>query len=225
MSSLYVPGRPVLGGGPTRAVRTLKLPKPIPPPVVFDSFTDTAGVGLDAHVGEVGALWTMHPVSAVSTPVVSDRAQLRTAAISTTVLWVPSGAPATDEYDVECNFILWSGNSNIFSGIYARLDPVVQTGYLARYNNASTRFELARVNAGTLTMLGTSNLVLSGSRNYKVKLEVRNASKKLYVDGELLVSDTTDNTITGGKPGIRFFDGQAANGTGLHLDQFLVRNP
>lgn len=79
--------------------------------------------------------------------------------------------------------------------------------------------------AGSQTELGTAySQVLSAGNDYVVKLEIRDATKKVYIDGVERISDS-DNPITAaGKVGLYGFV-PATNSTGMHWADFSAADP
>ena len=186
--------------------------------VVTDTFTGTNGALLESHTGEVGATWNWHP---------NYPADLK---LQNNKVWGPewglyfaSGVPATNEYDVTADLTVMSNAGAI--GVTGRTSTSVNDDlYMARYNAGSARWELVKC-SGTCTNLGFFYQTLAIGSTYAVKLEIRNATKKLYVDGVERVS-STDNTITQvGRAGIRSGPGVTTASTGYHLDNFNVNPP
>jgi hypothetical protein len=201
---------------------------PVPPePFVEDSFTDVAGTILQSHVGEVGATWTRHTNSSASSAAITSAGRLRPTANAVTLIYFTSGTPATAEYDVQSVFRPVTQVSGDLVGICGRMDTAANTMYGVRYVVATGKWQLYKVVAGALTDLDAANgtMALNNLQEYVVKLEVRDATKKAYVDGvEVLTS--TDNAITAaGRPGIRWTTAASSDSTGIHLDDFQAVDP
>lgn len=180
-----------------------------------DTYTDTAGVLLQNHTGETGALWTKHP-NAGSDALITTGGRLR-ATSGTAALYYASGVPATAEYDVEAPFFVASVPSTTLDGIAGRLSTSVNTLYLARYNNTGFQWELLKLVAGTATVLATFAQALTVSQTYTVKLQIRDAAKKLFIDGVERIS-SADNAITAaGRAGVRMADNGGGDAAGLQL--------
>ena len=187
--------------------------------VVTDTFTGTNGTLLESHTGEVGATWGWHPNYAADLKLQNNK------------VWGPewglyfaSGIPSTNEYDVTADLTVMSNAGAI--GVTGRTSTSGSDDlYMARYNAGSVRWELVKCGGGACTNLGFFNQTLAIGSTYAVKLEIRNAAKKLFVDGVERVS-STDNTITQvGRAGIRTGPGVTTASTGYHLDNFNVNPP
>ena len=186
--------------------------------VVTDTFTGADGTALEDHVGEVGASWTWHANYPAYLRLQSGR------------VWGPewglyfaSGIPSTAEYDVTTDLHVKSNSGAI--GVVARSSTSgTDSLYMGRYNAAGARWELVKCTTSCTVLDSFAQTLVIGA-TYAIKLEVRNASKKLYVGGVERAS-STDNTITQiGRAGIRSGPGLASATTGYHLDNFNVNPP
>jgi hypothetical protein len=179
---------------------------------VQDTFTDTNGTNLNSHTGETGATWTDGSRTGDLT-INGNRVHYG----SGTVPWLyASGTPATAEYDVEADFVAVGipatpGNP----GIMGRMATAAETAYLIRYIESGTGWQFLKAVAGGYTVLGTYNTTLTS-----VKLEIRDAAKKVYLAGVERIS-SVDNAITAaGKAGITIAAGTSTNGN--HVDNFVA---
>lgn len=189
-----------------------------------DTFNRSAEA-LGTSAASDGGTWTsLNPGSSYGgTLRVSDANRCRSAGGGFAALYHHSGTPASAEYDVTVDFrVLTTGETRAF-GPAGRLSTSANTMYLARYSVANTRWEMLKIDAGSATSLGTFTQTLSADTTYTCKLEIRNATKKVYVDGVERIS-STDNAVTAaGKAGLR--DGSSTAGsdtTGHHVDNFLA---
>lgn len=190
--------------------------------VVSDSFTDTTNTLLQSHTGELGATWTRHTSSAANNLAISSGGRCRAAFDSVTIIYYASGNPVTAEYDVQATFRPMTLVSGEAGGIAGRMSIAANTMYGARYIVASTQWQLFKVVGGTLTSLGLASATLTAATDYVVKLQIRNAAKKLFVDGVEILS-STDNAITStGQAGFRVFTVGNGDTTGMHFDNFTA---
>jgi hypothetical protein len=187
--------------------------------VVTDSFTGTDGTLLQSHTGEVGASWSSHSNYPAAMRLQSGR------------LWGPewslyhaSGIPATNEYDVKADLHVKSNAGAI--GVVGRSSTSgADSLYMGRYNAGTARWELVKCISTGCEVLGFHSQTLTVGATYAVRLEIRNAAKKLFVDGVQRAS-STDNAITQvGRTGIRSGPGVTTATTGYHLDNFSVDPP
>jgi hypothetical protein len=170
-----------------------------------DTFTDTEGTTLASHSGEVGATWAKVTGITGNAEIASNRVR---GTSSTTALYYASGTPATAEYDITAVIRRQSDLGTV--RIYGRLSTTADTGYGVRFNGGATNvWELQLIQAGTTTSLGTWAETFSNGEDRTVILEIRDATKKVYIDGVERIS-SADNTVTSaGRVGMRFFAGSS----------------
>lgn len=189
-------------------------------PFLTDSFTDTSGTLLSSHTGEVGAAWTKHP-NYTGNAVISNANRMRwdSGGGATQAAYYTSATPGSAEYSVEATLFVASITG--YMGITGRMSTSADTMYLARYDQFSTRWELYRAVTGSFTLLGSYNQTLTVNNSYAMRLEIKDSTKKLFVDNVERIS-SNDNTITAaGRVGIRLLT--ATNTTGFHLDNLSAK--
>lgn len=183
-----------------------------------DTFTGTASTLLEAHTTDSGHTWTEHPSYTGGASALTDLKRVRGSS-GPTALYL-SAVPDSAEYDIEADFFVVTVLTGT-CGIAGRMDTAANTFYYVRYNATGTQWEL-RTAAGST--LGSAVQTLTGGQTYHVKFQIRDAAKKVFVDGVEVIS-STDNSITGaGRPGF-FANSAAINTTGLHLDNFSATDP
>lgn len=188
-----------------------------------DNFTDTAGTILDAHTPSGGGTWTEHSNYGSSEAVISDVNRLR-GNVATASCYYHSGAPATAEYDVDLDVHVITDPAALHEHVVGRINTGADTMYGVR-RNTSGQWQLYKIVTGTLTSLGTFSQTLTVGVSYRVKLEIRDAAKKVYIDGVERIS-SADNAITAaGKAGVRFNGRVTSNSTDRHLDNFEASDP
>ncbi|HXG72832.1 MAG TPA: hypothetical protein VNJ04_19730 [Gemmatimonadaceae bacterium] len=182
---------------------------------VDDTFTAIDGTLITSRSGETGATWTTHPSPSGQQTISANRARASTAG----ALYA-SGVPDTAEYDVEANYHFLTDLNG--QSIIGRLSTAAFTGYLFRYSGGAWSFY--SVLNGTFTTLSVINAALIAGQTYAIKLEIRDASKKTYVDG-VQVNSSTSNTITdAGRVGLREHTGATSATTGKHIDRIWATN-
>lgn len=189
----------------------------VPPETfLFEPFTGTAGALLQTLPG-----WTKHP-SATQDAVLTDANRLRPVQASVAIYY-NTVVPPSAEYDVVgvwrmTTFDTVPPSSAINNGICGRMSTTANTMYVGRYLQSSNRWELLKIVAGTATVLASSVMALTASTTYTLTLEIRNATKRLLLDGNVICT-TTDNAITdAGRVGVRLSDVVSSDTVGLHLD-------
>lgn len=197
---------------------------------VQDSFSGTTGGNLTAHTGEVGATWTEHPDYGDNAVISADN---RCRSGGTDVCDFASGVPASPEYDVSADLVCVSVPSDDrATGVCGRVSTSLDTMYAARHRHEegililpdTNVWELLKIVEGSVTVLGSFDQTLSAGTTYALTLEIRDAAKKLFVNGVERIS-SADNAITAaGRVGVRF-DGSASDSIGYHLDNLSAVDP
>ena len=107
--------------------------------------------------------------------------------------------PGTNEYDVVMNIVIgFPGDTDQFFVLCGRMSPT-GTGNIDRYvayyeGSGIEKHVMYKVVSGVFTQLDNLNQDLAGG-SFELKLEIRDAAKKFYVDdGEVL--STADDVIT-----------------------------
>lgn len=191
------------------------------PGFVEDSFTDTSGTVLSSHTPNIGGTWTKHG-SYTGDMNISDANRLRMGSGTASRCFYNSTDPAGAEYDLECIDRVITAANNAF-GMAGRIATGANTMYMMRYQQSTGNWQLYKIVTGTATLLGEFTQARTSSTESTVKLEIRDATKKVYIDGVERIS-STDNAITAaGKAGFRDGSGVAgSNTTGIHLDSFVA---
>lgn len=187
---------------------------------VNDTFTEATTIELSTHTGETGATWTEHgnyTGGNANIDATGDRVYTTTAS---TASYYASGTPAGAEYDIECDLYVHSNDVGS-AGLAARVVTTENTMYFVRYNQSGAIWQLYKFEDDTAALLDSSTQTLTVAQTYAIKFEIRDATKKLFVD-DVEVLSTTDNAITGaGLVGIRSAGARSAT-TGYHLDNFVA---
>lgn len=193
-----------------------------------DSFTGTSGTLLTSRAGELGASWTYHSGSANTEQISSENRVFRLGP-GYSINYV-SGVPASPDYAVGADLYVKSNLVGGMAGVVGRLDTTTQTFYMARWEQATTNWNLVKSVNGTRTQLKSSGQpALTVGESYRVRLDMSGNQLTLSVNGVLVVS-ATDSAITSvGRAGI--MDGEIGgttsktDTTGLHFDNFQVTPP
>ena len=174
-----------------------------------DTFTEAADTDLAFHTSDSGHTWTKYFGNVLTVLAASD--YLYNAAPTNSSRYKSSVTPASAEYDVQADIradINWS------FGVSGRIDDAVSDEYFAAYENSL--WKLWKIDAGVVTTLATYSGDSPNGTTRTAKLEIRNATKKLFIGGVERIS-STDNAVTAaGKPGL-YGDG---NSTGNWMDNW-----
>lgn len=193
------------------------------------NFTDSAGTDLNAHTPEgTGDTWTRNTVVSSNPAVVTAAGRARAniaGGAAADAIYYASGTPATNEYDVECDIVQRTSIA-VAVGVYGRLSTTQNTGYCAFHNGSGNTWTLGRFANGTFTSLGTFAQTLTNDQAYHLKLEIRTATKKVYIDGVERISSTDDTLTTTGLAGIRLRGSNTTtDSAGTHIDAFTAADP
>lgn len=184
---------------------------------VKDTFTDIDGTVLSSHTGEIGTPWTKHISYANTSAITGNRLRCNGAENST---YYAAGLPATAEYDVTGTLHKASVAAADQAGIWGRLATNADTGYRAIYYNESAYYLQQVVASSIVNLASYSAAMASGDI---IKLQIRDAAKKVFINGIERIS-STDNTITAaGRVGTLVrFSGAAA---GYHIADISASDP
>ena len=188
--------------------------------LISDTFTDLNDTILSDHIPEVGDVWVRHPGSSSTAylKINTNRVYEESTAAGQVGIYYNNSAPPVAEYDVVADFFANAHGGAV--GVFGRCSTTATTCYMARYSYADRRWELARFNAGVLTVLASLSAELDLDHSYNIRLVIKDAYKSFELDGvEILRS--TDNTITGaGVAGIRF----ASTNVSSYDNQYLLNS-
>lgn len=195
------------------------------PDLVTDTLTDTTGTVLSAHTPEAGSSYVKHPLY-TPTAVITAGGRARHnggAGVSSNTLYRNLTVLASASYDVKATIFAASATDVAFrTGIVARCDASADTFYLVRYSGANEQWEFIAKIAGTDTVLDTYPKALSSGQTVTVLFVVRDALKRVFIDGVERMS-SSDNSITAaGSAGMRLGDAGGTDSTGLQVDTFRV---
>lgn len=186
----------------------------------IDNFDDTEGTLLQSHTPSGGGSWTKHSAATCDAEIASNR--VRNGGSGQKAVYYHSADPASAEYDVEGDlYRADSSDGDRDAGVAGRMDTTDETFYnaFASIYPGFNGYYLDKAVSGTYTRLGSYETSISASSTTAVKLELRDAAKKVYVAGTERIS-SSDNAITAtGKAGLRIYHaGLASDTTGVHMD-------
>lgn len=187
---------------------------------VSDTFTGTNGTDLKDHTGEIGATWIRVTGYAGVFKIIGNTIKGDSNAMA---LYYATGTPDTNEYDVEVDFHVVS--SVDFPGIGGRVDLTTGDGYWAVLQTDQVSWYLVSRVSGSDTLLGTYVDPAPAGSDRHLKLEIRNLTKKLFINDVQRIS-SADNGITNvGKVAVRVINSDWGFGsTGRTLDNLVATN-
>ena len=189
-----------------------------------DSFTDTTGKALSSHTGELGATWVQASGLA---PAQIDGNRIHRAGLAGDTVDYVTATPPSANYSVEADLLVKSNLLGDDTGVIGRRNSS-NNFYLARYDQTSAHWQLAKYNGALVSVLASSigTTTLTVGETYRVKLEMIGTTLNLYVNGIQTVTATDSSLTAAGNAGIMDGDGalSASKGstTGLHIDNFQV---
>jgi hypothetical protein len=202
----------------------------------IDSFTDTAGTALVAHLSDSGGSWALAS-GFIGSAVITAAQRLRQSgpgAVLATLSVPPSSADAAVAADV---YVASTGGAAI-AGVAARVG--VSGAYAARLNLAGPLlrsgggpdpptiggnvWELYRLGMGTGdVLLGSVAASVAAGATYRLALVPSGNSLTLIVDGVATVGPLIDTAVAGpGQCGLIFTGGGSTDTTGPHLDNWQM---
>jgi len=189
-----------------------------------DSFTGTTGTALSSHTGELGASWVQ--ASGLAPAQIDGNRIHRAGLVGDTVDYV-TATPSSANYSVEADLLVKSNLLGDDTGVIGRRNSSNGNFYLARWDQASGHWQLAKFNGLTVGVLASSGATtLTVGETYRVKLEMIGSTLNLYVNGIQTVTATDSSLTTAGNAGIMDGDGALTgtktSSTGLHIDNFQV---
>lgn len=156
--------------------------------IIFsDTFTDTAGTLLESH----DSTW-VKSTPAPSSAVITSAGRVRMGG-NTFGYYYANVTPDSAEYDIAAEHTVVS--ALVATGICGRMSTGAQTMYRLRWNQSSDNWELHKLVNGVSTSLGTYADTVTVGQVRDAKLEIRDAAKKVYIDGVEQIS-SADNAIT-----------------------------
>jgi hypothetical protein len=185
---------------------------------VNDTFTETSDTNLGSHTGETGASWNKNNWNTtVNNAKVDAASDTLINTVDNFEHWYASGTPAGAEYDVEADFIIQSTVNFRQAAIQGRMATTTGDFYQAELDPNEDKLYLRKYQSGTPTELG--QYTYSGTTaTYAVKLEIRNATKKAFLDGTERISHSNNDITADGKAGL--FIRNVTNSAGPALDNF-----
>ncbi len=179
---------------------------------VTDTFTDTDGVILSSHIGELGATWT-NRFGGENFVIKSNRIF---SAVSSYAIWSASGTSTNGEFNVEATFRIVSDVGLVW--IHGRFKTNNGDCYFARLEPG--HLKLMR-NGGDI-VLDDHPITWNVGQDYVIRLEIKDATKKIFLDG-VEVCSSIDNVITGAAGELVGVSAVAPGGsttTGYHIADF-----
>jgi hypothetical protein len=187
-----------------------------------DNFTDVAGTLLQNHISDDAQGWVKHALT-TGDLVVSNANRIRQA-VTGTQIYLRTDTPPGAEYSVQGELYPMAASTTARNGVVGRADELADTYYLARYDTTTNVWQLYKFVAGTPTLLGSSASTAAVATRYMVRLEIKDATKKLFVNGMERISSADNEITAAGKFGVRFQDAAAtpSDTTGHHMNKFQM---
>lgn len=168
-----------------------------------DTFADTDSTAHTSHTGETGATWTDY-VNTSAWAIQSNRLRRASGGYSLTITNA-SGTPASAEYDVIYTFRrigAFGGSDDGYDGVAFRVNTATAELYTLMYesHSGSRRLHLYKGQFGT--SLGTYSWTPTADTDYEIKVECRDAAKKVFLDGVEVISSGNNDFAAAGVVGI-----------------------
>jgi len=191
------------------------------PPFAKALFNAANGTIITAYTPEIGTLAT-HPVSASGVSVIRD-GRLRASASLTDEIYFFSETPPDPNYPVISRQRYYSG-VGLFR-LYTRLSPLSLTAYVVEWYNGGYRLSRFRYPPDTTILTGVTYPLTSGTTNsvaiQAVNTDDGNVRVSVFVNGVRIINyldDSADKITDTGHAGFQFYDTDAGDAAGFHLD-------
>lgn len=184
-----------------------------------DTFTEGSNTNLEDHTPEVGAAWAVEAATKFLIRAADDDVDHLNAAIE----HARKGDDIGDD-DMDVTGVCKCANASArIAGVTGRVASGsfnnCYEAYLNGDGGAVDVFLFKNV-AGTRTQLGTWNGNLTNNTEYPLKLEIRTAAKKVYVDSVERIS-SSDDSLTGNNYAGIVLNGSAGGNTQTRVTSFL----
>jgi hypothetical protein len=144
-----------------------------------------------------------------------------------------SAAPVTAEYDVRGDVYAasqvttsWAAMSGRIAGTGGTFDNY--TAWMTYATGGVGELELSKTVNGVYTNLGEVNpaaaAVVAVGQSKRLQLQIRDATKRIVVDGEVYISSTDNANTVAGKAGLSFSAPADGNTTGYHVDNWIAQD-
>jgi len=182
---------------------------------VSDLFTDTNATALQDHTPDTGGTWAEMAFTAFGIPSTTD-AEINTnrcrslSASGRSRVYRNAADPGDNEYDISLDMTV--GTAGIIDDweCYGRMTATgtsdadvdrYQGGYFFHSTDASKKFFLYKIIAGSNTELASAQEDI-GTGTFGLKLEVRDAAKKVFLDSTEKLTSADDAITQNGRAGL-----------------------
>ena len=182
---------------------------------VSDTMSDTNGTLLSAHTPDTGGTWVKRSGTG-DFEIQSNQARIT--ASDTFVYYTNAATPGNAEYDVTSDWVVASNESTTI-GLLGRLIDS-SNFYHVFYKDLTNTYTLRKKVSGSFTILDTLIESLSVA-THAAKLEIRDASKKLYIDTIEKLTSADDVLTDAGNAGVHMQNLSGAV-TSIEHDNFVA---
>jgi hypothetical protein len=168
-----------------------------------DTFTENGDVILSSHTPDTGGAWAIVAFDA-DTATVNAAGDYVTGDGSSSAWYFNSASPANNEYDVTA-IVRVTDNTQGAVGVLGRYtdDASNPTYYRAGIAADGNLYLMKRLSGAGEVSLGSYALNPVNNTDYTIKLEIRTATKKVYVDTVERISDGNDEITATGKAAVQ----------------------
>lgn len=181
---------------------------------VTDNFTDTNGTTLTSHTPDSGGTW------ATGTSIMLINSNTLYASVTQGFSsWYHSSVPAGVDQDIQAAFGV-PHSSAVGPGIGGRVSSDNNNGYFLDHRNGTWQL-WERVGGAAPTSIGTYSGDVPTSEKTG-KLEIRDATKKVFVDGVERISSVNNGVTAKGYFGIHAYYSDTA--TTRYIDTYFAQD-
>jgi hypothetical protein len=186
---------------------------------IEDSFTDTAGTMLTAHISDGGYAWTL--LTPLHELTITDKGEAKGTVTSERSLYQIGETIPTANYSVFGTLKSYEATDGDI-GIAARIQDASNYYYMNYSGTSGGQFAIIKIVAGVLTSLGTYASVLPPDTVASMEFRLSGTSLKGFVDGVERISVTDSAISAAGRAGVRAF-GKPLTTDGNVLEYFKVK--
>lgn len=185
-----------------------------------DTFVGASGALITSRTELMGGAWTRQAVSTTNA-VLTAAGRVRPQAAGTAIYRVATAGGAET---VTADFTLKSNTGE--AGLLTRMPTTGDTGYLVRYRAAASVWELATINAGTVSILDSYAGAIGTDDTAHVVFRQNGTSFSVEIDGTQRLTATDSTFAASSRAGIRLVGvGAQDDMSGVQIDNFRTYTP
>lgn len=190
--------------------------------VVSANFTGVTALPLTSYVSGTGGGWALQTGS-TGVLQLSNAGRLESHATNEGALTLATGAPISNQYDIDVDIRVLSRIAGSSYGVWGRALPLINTGYFFNIDSDSATLSIIEVVNAVYTSLMSCSITLTPATTVHLTFRMRNAGQFALVGGVLCTSTFNNDITTAGFAGLSAYGSTVdTDSTGIHFDNFVV---